>query len=57
MFFLLAGEFVVALALSATLGQVPHVGRYLAPGLVTSWIAVTLTLLYLRLGGPVSALP
>ncbi len=51
MFFLLAVELAVAFGLSSVLGKVPHVGDYIPAGLETSWVAVTLTLLYIRLGG------
>ncbi len=53
MFFLLAVEFAVVLILVLSLGKVPHVGYYVATALEASWVAITLTLLYLRLGGPV----
>ena len=55
MFFLLAVEFAVAAILISVLalGKVPRVGHYVATALEASWVAITLTLLYLRLGGPV----
>ncbi|MDI6771537.1 MAG: hypothetical protein QME77_03005 [bacterium] len=52
MFFLLALEVAATILLTSTLGKVPHVGQYVATGLGASWVAITLTLLYLRLGGP-----
>ena len=53
MFLLLAAELVISFILTSVLGKIPRVGYYVSGALVSSWIAITLTILYLRLGGPV----
>jgi hypothetical protein len=47
----LAAETIIAIVLEAALSVVPHVGVYVARTLAASWAAITLTLLYVRLGG------
>jgi hypothetical protein len=51
MAFLLAVEAGLVAILSLALGKVPPVGQYVAGALEATWVAVTLTLLYVRLGG------
>jgi hypothetical protein len=47
----LAAETIIAIVLEAALSVVPHVGVYVARTLAASWATITLTLLYVRLGG------
>ncbi len=53
MFLLVVLEVVVATILSIALGRIPIVGGYVAAWLSATWVTIALSILYVRLGGPV----